>query len=100
MATVAETLARLEGGDVLPAEPGIFAPLRDRLLTKRDFYMHLADLGAYVRTQEKVGELFRDKHAWARKAILNVAHSGFFSSDRTIRQYCDEIWGAKPCPVE
>jgi starch phosphorylase len=81
-------------------EPGIFAPLRDTLLTKGDFYMHLADLGAYVKTQEKVGELFRDKHAWARKAILNVAHSGFFSSDRTIRQYCDEIWGAKPCPVE
>jgi starch phosphorylase len=80
-------------------EPGIFAPLRETLLTQGDFYMHLADLGAYARTHEKVGELYRDPQAWAKKAILNVGSSGKFSSDRTIMQYAKEIWGAKACPV-
>ncbi len=83
-----------------PDEPGIFEPVRETLLTKGDYYMHLADLGAYVRTQEAVAALYRDKSAWAKKAIHNVARSGKFSSDRTIAQYADEIWGAKPCPVE
>jgi starch phosphorylase len=81
-------------------EPGIFEPIRETLLTKGDFYMHLADLTAYTRTQEQVGELYRDRHGWARKAILNVASSGPFSSDRTISQYAAEIWNAKPCPVD
>jgi starch phosphorylase len=80
-------------------EPGIFAPFRETLLTQGDYYMHLADLGAYARTQEAVGELYRDPQAWARKAILNVGSSGQFSSDRTIMQYAKEIWGAKACPV-
>jgi starch phosphorylase len=80
-------------------EPGIFAPLRETLLTQGDFYMHLADLTAYAQTHEQVGQLYRDPQAWARKAILNVGSSGFFSSDRTIMQYAKEIWGAKACPV-
>ncbi|HTU26088.1 MAG TPA: glycogen/starch/alpha-glucan family phosphorylase, partial [Pirellulales bacterium] len=81
-------------------QPGIFAPIRETLLTKGDFYMHLADLTAYVRTQERVGKLYGDGAAWTHKAILNVAHSGKFSSDRSIREYAEDIWKAKPCPVE
>jgi starch phosphorylase len=80
-------------------EPGIFSPLRDTLLTHGDHYMHLADLTSYVRAQERVGELYADQKGWSRKAILNVAGSGKFSSDRTIAEYASDIWGVKPCPV-
>jgi starch phosphorylase len=80
-------------------EPGVFAPLRDTLLTHGDFYMHLADLKSYLETDGELCKLIADRNAWARKAILNVASSGFFSSDRTIAQYNSEIWKAAPCPV-
>jgi starch phosphorylase len=80
-------------------EPGVFAPLRDTLLTQGDYYMHLADLTSYIQAHERLGELYADPHAWARKAILNVAGSGKFSSDRTIAEYASGIWGVKPCPV-
>jgi starch phosphorylase len=80
-------------------EPGIFEPIRETLLTKGDYYMHLADLGGYVQTQQKVAELYGDRRGWATKAIHNIARSGKFSSDRTISEYSNEIWGAKPCPV-
>jgi starch phosphorylase len=80
-------------------EPGIFGPIRDALLTRGDYYMHLADLRAYVETQGRVAALYADPYGWARKAIINVACSGRFSSDRTIREYAAEIWHAKPCPV-
>ncbi|RPJ32076.1 MAG: glycogen/starch/alpha-glucan family phosphorylase, partial [Planctomycetaceae bacterium] len=79
--------------------PGVFAPLRDTLLTHGDFYMHLADLKSYLDAHQQVGELYADQHAWAHKAILNVAGSGKFSSDRTIAEYAADIWNVKPCPV-
>jgi starch phosphorylase len=80
-------------------EPGIFAPIKDVLLTNGDHYMHLADLTAYVQTQERVGKLCADPDAWARKAIINVGCSGKFSSDRTIGEYAADVWNAEPCPV-
>ena len=80
-------------------EPGIFTPLRDVLLTHGDRYMHLADLKSYLEADQRLCELYTDSDGWARKAILNVAASGKFSSDRTIAQYAAEIWNAKPCPV-
>src|SRR5262245_565453 len=80
-------------------EPGIFAPLRDTLLTHGDHYMHLADLVSYLETDGNLCVLYADPDAWARKAILNVASSGKFSSDRTIAEYAADIWHAKPCPV-
>ncbi len=82
-----------------PREPGIFDPLHDALLTQGDHYMHLADLTAYIQAQERLGELYADSDSWARKAILNVAGSGKFSSDRTIAEYATGIWGVKACPV-
>jgi starch phosphorylase len=81
------------------SEPGVFAPLRDTLLTRRDFYMHLADLKSYLEADRRVVELYADPEAWARKAILNVACSGKFSSDRTIAEYAADVWRAEPCPV-
>src|SRR5437899_1353532 len=80
-------------------EPGIFAPLRDTLLTRGDFYMHLADLASYLEADGNLRALYADADAWARKAILNVAGSGKFSSDRTIAEYGADIWHVKPCPV-
>jgi glycogen phosphorylase len=80
-------------------EPGVFAPLLDTLLTHGDFYMHLADLKSYLEADARLCALLNDRDAWARKAILNVASSGKFSSDRTIAQYSSEIWTAAPCPV-
>jgi starch phosphorylase len=80
-------------------EPGIFEPLRETLLTKGDHYMHLADLMSYLGADRQVTSLYADPDAWARKAILNVAGSGKFSSDRTISEYAKEIWDAAPCPI-
>ncbi len=80
-------------------EPGVFAPLRDTLLTQGDHYMHLADLTSYLQAHERLGALYADPGAWAHKAILNVASSGKFSSDRTIAEYATEIWKVEPCPV-
>jgi len=81
------------------SEPGIFDPLRDMLLKHGDYYMHLADLTSYCQAQDRISKLYSDPGAWAHKAILNVASSGKFSSDRTIAQYAAEIWRAEPCPV-
>jgi glycogen phosphorylase len=81
------------------AEPGIFAPIRAMLLEQGDYYRHLADLSAYVQTQERVGVLYQHPEAWAHKAILNVGHAGKFSSDRTIAEYAADVWQMPPCPV-
>ncbi len=80
-------------------EPGVFAPLRDTLLTQGDHYMHLADLTSYCNAQDRLGALYSEPGAWAHKAILNVASSGKFSSDRSIAEYASEIWKVEPCPV-
>ncbi len=80
-------------------EPGVFAPLRDTLLTNGDHYMHLADLQSYLEADRRLVDLYADPNAWARKAILNVAGSGKFSSDRTIAEYAAGIWNVEPCPV-
>src|SRR6266436_4538332 len=80
-------------------EPGIFAPIHDALLAHGDHYMHLADLKSYLDADQGLCKLYADGHGWARKAILNIAGSGKFSSDRTISQYAAEIWSAKPCPI-
>ena len=80
-------------------EPGIFEPILRELLEYGDRYMLLADLRDYIQTQEKVDAVYRDQAVWTRKSILNVARSGKFSSDRTIREYASEIWHTVPCPV-
>ena len=80
--------------------PNLYAPIRQVLLTSGDHYMHLADLTAYANTQQRLGTVYGDPHAWTRHAIVNVGCSGQFSSDRSIREYAEQIWGAKAVPVE
>jgi starch phosphorylase len=82
------------------SEPGVFAPLRDVLLTRGDYYMHLADMTSYLEADHRLVALYADPDRWTRKGILNVAGSGKFSSDRTIAEYAAAIWNAKPCPVD
>lgn len=78
-----------------PGEPGIFKPIFQNIMTS-DYYLLLADVGSYIDTQAKVGKDFLNKASWGKKAILNVAHSGKFSSDRTIAEYAKDIWDVKP----
>jgi len=80
-------------------EPGVFEPLRDMLLTQGDHYMHLADLTSYLEADAQLCATYANQKEWARRAILNVAASGKFSSDRTIAEYAAEIWNVKPCPI-
>jgi len=81
-------------------EPGIFNGLRDALLSQGDYYMHLADLKSYLAADQRLLKSYANREEWTRKVVLNVAHSGKFSSDRTIAEYAADIWGVKPCPVE
>jgi starch phosphorylase len=81
-------------------EPGIFKPVVQSLLDWGDHYMLLADLRDYIETQAKVDDAYKDREGWTRKAILNVARAGKFSSDRAIREYMSEIWHAEPCKIE
>ena len=77
----------------------LFRPLIDNLLYQ-DRFMVLADYQAYVDCQQIVSEAYQNQDEWVRKSILNAARMGKFSSDRAIREYCDQIWNIKPVPVE
>jgi starch phosphorylase len=81
-------------------EPGVFTPILDALLKYGDHYRHLADLRSYTETHERVGELYSNPDEWTHRAILNIAASGWFSSDRTIAEYAREIWGATRCSID
>ncbi len=76
-----------------PHEPDIFAWISQTVLDENDEHFHLADLPAYLGAQELAGEAFNDPSSWTRKAILNVARIGKFSSDRTVAEYARDIWG-------
>ena len=80
-------------------EPGVLAPILDSLLRHGDYYFHLADLSGYAEAHAQAGTLYADQDEWTRKAILNIAASGKFSSDRTIAEYARTIWHAAPCQV-
>ncbi len=82
-------------------QPGLFDPIIRSLLDWGDHYMLLADMRSYIDTQDAVGRLYaEDPDGWARRALINVARAGRFSSDRTIREYADEIWHITPCQVD
>ena len=77
----------------------LFLPLVNSILDHDDF-MLLADYRAYVDCQDRVSKVYRDSAAWTRMSVLNVARIGKFSSDRSIREYCEKIWNVKPVPVD
>ena len=76
--------------------PGVFDPILRALLDHGDYYMLLADLRDYIRAQEEMQAQYADQTLWTRKALVNIARSGKFSSDRTISEYATEIWHLDP----
>jgi glycogen phosphorylase len=96
-----ETRAALDligSGHFSGSDPGLFKPIHDILL-RGDFYMHLADLNSYLEADRRLCDWYGKPREWARKAVLNIASSGKFSSDRTIGEYAKDIWGVTACPV-
>jgi starch phosphorylase len=93
-------LDALSSGVFSPEEPGLFRPVVESLLNGGDPYLVLADFAAYCACQEEVERAYLDRERWTRMAILNVARAGKFSSDRTIREYAEQIWGVEPVRVE
>jgi len=94
-----KVLDQIAEGVFSSGNPDLFKPIVDLLLNQGDRYMLLADYASYVACQEEVGKLYRDREEWARRAILNTAAMGKFSSDRTIAEYAREIWGVETFAV-
>jgi starch phosphorylase len=89
-------LEAIRSGQFSPGEPGRYQAIVDTLVNWGDHYLLLADYRAYVDTQDQVDALYRSADEWARKAVLNVAGMGYFSSDRTIAEYAHQIWHCTP----
>jgi starch phosphorylase len=89
-----ETIDKIGSGVFSRGDRELFRPLVDSLLN-RDEYMLLADYQSYIECQDLVSKSFKDKRSWTHMSILNVARMGKFSSDRSIREYCDKIWKVK-----
>ena len=89
----------LSSGVFSRGDRDLFKPVVDSLLT-RDEYLHFVDFQPYLECQGRVAQAFQDRQGWTKMSVLNVARCGRFSSDRTIQEYCDEIWNIKPIEVE
>jgi len=95
-----EVLDQLDSGFFCQEDPGLFKPIVDSLLNKGDYYLLLADFASYMECQEKVSRTYQDPDQWTEKAIINVANMGKFSSDRSIKEYAEQIWKAQSVPIE
>ncbi|MFZ9952803.1 MAG: glycogen/starch/alpha-glucan phosphorylase, partial [Vulcanococcus sp.] len=93
-----EVLRLVEQGHFSNGDADLFRPLLENL-TGRDPFCVLADFADYLKAQERVSQVWADRGAWNRMSLLNTARTGFFSSDRSIREYADRIWRAEPFPV-
>ena len=89
---LAQVLEQIGGGFFSPTDLNRFKPLVDRLLDDGEYFLALADYETYIAAQERVDENYRDQESWIRKAIINTAHMGKFSSDRSIQDYANDIW--------
>jgi starch phosphorylase len=98
-ANLREVIDCLADGEFSRGDRGLFKPLIDSLMT-RDEYMLFADYQPFVECQDRVSAAYRDREHWTRMSILNVARSGKFSSDRTIRDYCADIWKTWPVKIQ
>ena len=92
-----QVIDQIQSGYFSPGSPQLFHPISESLLQHDSFFV-LADYASYIECQEKVNDAYKDRGRWIKMAILNVARSGKFSSDRAIRQYAENIWGAAPVP--
>ncbi|HEY9751963.1 MAG TPA: glycogen/starch/alpha-glucan phosphorylase [Coleofasciculaceae cyanobacterium] len=90
---------RIASGFFSHGDPHLFKPLVDHLLY-HDEYLLLADYQSYIECQDRVSQVYQDVDDWTRMAILNIARMGKFSSDRSIQEYCDQIWKVKAVPVD
>ncbi len=95
-----EVIDQISSGYFSHGDYNLFKPLVDSLLHHGDNYMLLADYQSYIDCQDWVSQLYRDQETWTRMSILNTARMGKFSSDRAIREYCDEIWKVQPVKIE
>ncbi len=91
-----QALDMIGNGYFSPDAPQLFRPVFDELTGYGDQFMLLADYASYIACQDRVDELYRNQEEWSRRAILNVAGMGRFSSDRAIKEYCEKIWNVKP----
>ncbi|MDX8385150.1 MAG: glycogen/starch/alpha-glucan phosphorylase, partial [Gallionella sp.] len=96
---IKQVMHLLSSGHFNQNEPNIFDPIIQSLTTNGDYWMTIADFRSYIDEQKRAAEAFRDQHSWTRMSILNTAASGKFSSDRTIKEYNDEIWKLEPVPA-
>jgi starch phosphorylase len=85
----------IAGGYFSPGAPDLFRPVFDALLRGGDHFLLLADYASYIACQERIDELYKNPEEWTRRAILNMAGMGKFSSDRAIREYAEKIWNVK-----
>ncbi|MCX8111004.1 MAG: glycogen/starch/alpha-glucan phosphorylase [Syntrophorhabdaceae bacterium] len=92
-----KAIDQIKDGYFSPSQPRLFQPIIDTLLG-RDEYLVLADYESYVECQERVNRIYMDRERWTKMAILNVARSGRFSSDRSIVEYAEKVWGISPVP--
>ena len=90
---IAQIMESLSNGSFSHGDRNLFQPLVDSLMSPHDQYLLIRDLEAYIDCQDQVNDTFLDQQQWTRMAILNVARMGKFSTDRTIKQYANEIWG-------
>ena len=90
---IREVIDSIAGGAFSHGDKKLFQPLVETLMSPHDQYLLLLDLESYIACQHHVRDLYLDEENWTKKSILNVAHIGKFSTDRTIRQYSEEIWG-------
>ncbi len=99
-AELRQALDMIGSGFFSPDAAGRFKPIVDTLTTQGDHYLLLADYASYIACQERVDALYRDPEEWTRRAVLNVANMGHFSSDRAVKEYADRIWNVKPLAGE
>jgi starch phosphorylase len=100
-AELRRAIEQIRDGFFSPEDRGLFRDIVGALLgSGRDRYLLLADYDAYLSCQERVSDTYRRPDEWTKKPILNTAYMGKFSTDRTIKEYADEIWSLKPVQIE
>ena len=96
---LAEAIHLIERGHFSNGDADLFRPLLDNLTGSDPFFV-MADFADYLRAQDAVSQAWSDRNQWNRMSVLNAARSGFFSSDRSIQEYCDHIWKVEPLKVD